>query len=119
MPDHQASDLEAPDPRDTSSDSMETESHAIARLQAHGYVHDFSIAEDGSLSEGESAYDIDDLMVDEILRFEGASNPDDESMLLAARVGSAKGTLSLPYGPDISGPQADAVRGLMTRHRRH
>ncbi len=99
-------------------DHMSTHSQEAGRLQAAGYVEDLSIDDDGKIANRLHSFDVESITVDEILRFEGMSNPDDESMLLAVTgPNGIKGTMSLPYGPDVSGAQADTIRHLMTdRH---
>lgn len=94
---------------------METMQQAIARLDAAGYTEDLSIV-DGRIacpSCGETVSP-GDVSVDEIVRFEGDTNPDDESALYAISSGPCghRGTLALAFGPDISGADADAVRAL-------
>jgi len=53
-------------------------------------------------------------VVEQTFRFEGASDPDDESILLALSCPSCgtKGTLLLPYGPAMDGPEAAALARL-------
>ena len=96
---------------------MSTHSQGVERLRADGYVENFAIDEDGKISNTSHGFDVETIAIDENLRFEGMSNPDDESMLLAVTgPNGIKGTLSLPYGPDASGAQADTIRHLMS-HR--
>ena len=93
---------------------MDTLAEQLDALHQSGFVHDFNLTEDGQLSAGDIEIGPHDVAVVHEFRFEGMSNPDDLSMLLAleGRNGDL-GTLVLPYGPDLSGPQADAVRTLM------
>jgi hypothetical protein len=53
-------------------------------------------------------------VVEQTFRFEGASDPDDESILLALSCPACgtKGTLLLPYGPAMDGPEAAALARL-------
>jgi hypothetical protein len=105
----------ADEPGGRAVEPMETMQQAVARLDAAGYTADFSIA-GGRIacpSCGETVAP-DDVSVDEVVRFEGDTNPDDESALYAISAGPCghRGTLALAFGPDISGSDADAVRAL-------
>ncbi|MDY7105109.1 MAG: hypothetical protein S0880_28315 [Actinomycetota bacterium] len=96
-------------------DEMETMQQAVARLTAAGYTEDFAI-EDGRIScpACDTTVSPSDVSVDEVVRFEGETNPDDESALYAISSGPCdhRGTLAVAFGPDISGSDADAVRAL-------
>lgn len=97
---------------------METQQEAIERLRGEGYEVDLWIAEDGVLTDGDGTWDTGSVAVDHVVRFEGMSNPDDEAMLLAVAITNGpRGLVTLPYGPDISGPQADSVRELALQGR--
>ena len=92
---------------------MDSMADAIADLEAKGYREQLTLDEDGTIGVGDDAWGVEQIAVDEIARFEGISNPDDESMVLGIRgPDGRKGILTLPYGPDLSGAQADAVRHL-------
>lgn len=54
------------------------------------------------------------LKAAEIVRFEGASDPDDEALLIAVstRDGVPLGTFTTPYGPQASAEQAEILRHL-------
>lgn len=101
-------------------DHMETESEAIERLTGAGFERNLWIDDDGRVTSGgntgdtgDTTWDPADLTVSETVRFEGTSNPDDEAILLAISLGGEPlGVLSTPYGPDVSAPQADAIRQL-------
>lgn len=76
---------------------------AIARLRAAGYDHDIRAAPDGQLRCGGCGELLDphDLVTDEIARFEGESNPDDEAILVALTTPRGhRGLYSSAYGPD-------------------
>ncbi len=96
------------------TDRMETQSEALTRLQAAGYDVDVRIDDDGGLLAGERLVEVSALTIDETVRFEGMSNPDDEAILLAVRGEEGwGGTLLLPYGPDVTADQAAVMRGLL------
>ncbi|MDZ7674856.1 MAG: hypothetical protein U5K30_07300 [Acidimicrobiales bacterium] len=97
------------------TEPMETLSEAIARLQAAGYTESLSATLDGRLRcptcGGE--HDPADVEIDEQVRFEGTSDPDDESILVALTCGcGAKGLYTTMFGPEISGEDATVVRRL-------
>lgn len=93
--------------------SMETQQQAIRRLRAQGYDADLWIAEGGTLTDGSKAWDPENAAVEHLVRFEGASNPDDEAMVLGVSIiDGPRGIVTLPYGPNLSGPQAQTVKRL-------
>lgn len=94
---------------------METLSEAINRLRAAGYDADFVPTDTGQLRcpVCDSAHDPAEMTIDEQLRFEGESDPADESLLLALSCAcGAKGLYSTMFGPDISPEDAAVVRAL-------
>ncbi len=89
---------------------METLSDAMNRLRADGYTADFSATEDGRLRCGDcrATEEPENMSVVVTERFEGDSNPDDESILLALVCGcGSKGQFTAAFGPDT--PRADAA----------
>jgi hypothetical protein len=99
-------------------DPMATPSEAIARLQAQGYTGNWFATDDHLLRCSECDEDADPSLVtiEHTLRFEGQSDPDDETIVFAlSEPGGRRGVYSAPYG--AATPAADAaVIGLM-RHR--
>lgn len=92
---------------------MDTEMQIIERLRTAGYPADIRLDRDGRLKTGTVEFDPEEAVVHEVERVEGMSNPDDASIIVAVSgPNGVKGTLVLPYGPDVSGPQADAMRSL-------
>ena len=93
---------------------METLSDAMNRLRADGFSADFSSTEDGQLRCGDcdESEEPENMSVLVTERFEGDSNPDDESILLAlvCHCGS-RGQFTAAYGPDT--PRGDAA--VLTR----
>lgn len=89
--------------------SMETLSQAMARLRAAGYREEYN-AVDASLvcgSCGEN-HDPAEVTVNEIVRFEGLSDPGDEAILYALDAGCGhRGLYPAAYGPSAS--SADTV----------
>ncbi len=65
---------------------METLREAIARLEQRGFRQAFRATSDGKLYvTGESSLAPEELIVEETVRFEGESDPGDESVLFALR----------------------------------
>ena len=94
---------------------METMREALSRLEQAGYRDQFR-AEDGSLiaRDAERKYRPEELSVDEIVRFEGVSDPGEESAIFAlhARADGVRGTYVVAYGPDIDMADVEMVRRL-------
>ncbi|MEX2293415.1 MAG: hypothetical protein WD691_06465 [Acidimicrobiales bacterium] len=90
---------------------METILEATGRLRLAGYSVDFTATEDGRLCCGDcgSLHDPATVTIDEVVRYEGASNPDDETILFALRCScSRRGLYSTGFGPS-AGPADTAV----------
>jgi hypothetical protein len=94
---------------------VETLTEAIARLREQGFLRDFSAVEGGRLRCGECGAEFDPaaLHIDEIVRFEGESDPGDESILfaLSGPCGHA-GLYSAPYGNDATPEDVAVVAAL-------
>lgn len=92
---------------------MEHLAQAVERLTVAGYSEDFR-AESGRLravGEG-SLHEPESLVIDEIVRFEGASDPDDQAVLFALRSEprGIRGTFVTAYGLYL-----DPLDGAMIR----
>ena len=101
---------------------MQTESFsgAIQRLDQGGFTHGL-MAEGGRLHNpvtGES-FDPETLTIDEVVRFEGESDPDEQAILFALRSpqGDALGTYSAVFGPSMPPEDGDVVRRLSARSK--
>jgi hypothetical protein len=98
-----------------SSEKMETLTEAINRLRADGYRHDFSAVPGGKLrcSACGTELDASTLTITAVVRFEGESDPGDESVLygLSGSCGHT-GLYSASYGSDAT-PEDIAVIGLL------
>jgi hypothetical protein len=94
---------------------------SVDRLTKAGYA-DWFKAEDGGLRSATNGcvHSPDEMRVDEFLRFEGETNPDDEAIVFALTCvpHGVKGTYTIPYGTTT--PQADAeiVRHLQSKQRK-
>ena len=100
---------------------MATVTDATRRLQAAGYTGNWYANDAGQLVCGEcgEVFDPADVIVDEVLRFEGQSDPDDEMILFAVRGPCGhQGVYSAAYGPYRS-PEDAAVIAKLPRGRSH
>jgi hypothetical protein len=98
-----------------SSQDMETLSEAIDRLRADGYTHDFFAVPGGKLRCRQCGNELDasTLTITDVVRFEGESDPEDESVLYGLSAGGAKaGLYSPPYGSSTT-PEDIAVVGAL------
>jgi hypothetical protein len=96
---------------------METLTEAIERLRGRGFTVDFSAAPGGLLrcEECGSEFDPALLHIDEIVRFEGESDPGDESILFAlSGTCGHVGLYSTAYGSDAA-PEDIAVVAALHR----
>ena len=93
----------------------ETLSAVVNRLSAAGYVDDFRAETDGLRAVAAGCiHHPESLTIDEVVRFEGLTNPDDEAVVFALRCGThgTKGTYVTSYGPQMSALDAEMVRQL-------
>ena len=95
--------------------AMETVSEALQRLTAAGYTDEYRAEAHGlrSLSK-DTIHPPSAFSVDEIVRFEGDSDPSDESAVFAltSRADGTRGTYTVAYGPMMDALDAQMVRGL-------
>ena len=94
---------------------METMADAIERLRAAGYRVDLVAAPGGRLrcTECNEITAAANSTVEDTVRFEGDSNPDDEVILIAilARCGH-RGLYSAAYGTDAPAEDAQVLQAL-------
>jgi hypothetical protein len=93
---------------------MDTLSERMRQLTDAGWVEQFAI-DAGRLICGNCAerYTAEEVEVDEVYRFEGASDPGDESILFAITTPCGhRGTLPATYGPDTPAEVAEFVTRL-------
>jgi hypothetical protein len=93
----------------------ESLSDAIERLSQRGFAHALR-AEGGRLHDlatGE-LFDPERVTIDEVVRFEGESDPDEQAILFALRSprGGALGTYSAVFGPSMPPEDGDVIRRL-------
>ena len=94
---------------------METLVEAMERLRSIGYVNDFSATADGQVRCELCRTDHDPgvISIAATLRFEGDSNPDDESILIALECEcGALGQYTAAFGPDTPAEDAVVLRAL-------
>jgi hypothetical protein len=100
---------------------METLSQAVERLRSAGYESDFR-AENGWMRATASGFlhEPESLAIEEVVRFEGESDPGDEAALFALRstVDDSRGTYVVTYGPQVDARDADVVGRLQDYRRR-
>ena len=73
----------------------------VNKLVLDGYTESFKVTEDGLYSQGKDKhYNADEVRIINFFRFEGASDPADNSILYAIETNDGtKGTLTDAYGP--------------------
>jgi hypothetical protein len=95
--------------------TLESMSDAIGRLGRRGFAHEL-IADGGRLRDVQTRerYDPELLAIEEIVRFEGASDPDEQAILfaLASPSGQPLGTWATAYGPAMPPEDVEVVRRL-------
>lgn len=100
---------------------METLSQAVNRLTAAGYRDDFRAEPGGLAAVGSHClHEPEDLVIEEIVRFEGASDPGDEAIVFALRceIHGTRGTWVVTFGPSVDPLDAEMVRRLSDGRRR-
>jgi hypothetical protein len=95
------------------------ESTQLDVLRTAGYVVDFEIGRSGLAVSGGDPVAVGDVHIDGEYRFEGASNPDDESLVMALHddVSGRLGVLITAYGPAASGAEAEVLTALAANQR--
>jgi|SRR5581483_3211246 len=94
---------------------METLLDATDRLRAIGFDLDFSATANGALQCRACGMDHapEDMTIEEIVRYEGASDPADQAILLAlCSACGRRGLYSAGYGPGAATADVEALRRL-------
>jgi hypothetical protein len=94
----------------------------VSHFTAHGYTGGFR-AENGELRDVVTGltYRPEQLQIDDLVRFEGESDPGDSAAVFALSdsEGAKRGTYVVTFGPEMDRFDAEAVRRLRdARHRR-
>ena len=100
---------------------METLAQAVDRLTAAGYQDDFRAECGGLRAVGTGClHEPESLVIEEVVRFEGASDPEDEAVLFALRCEThgTRGTYVVAYGPSVDPLDAEMVHRLTDGRRR-
>jgi len=85
----------------STSGAMSTLATCMNKLVADGYTGNFKVDEKGLLAEGDKHYKPDQVHIKNFFRFEGESDPADNSILYAIELADGtKGTLTDAYGSD-------------------
>jgi hypothetical protein len=102
---------------DSKSTEMETLDSAVRRLERAGYADALRASEDGFIEVRTGRiHPPETLIVDEIVRFEGKSDPADEAVLFALRAPdqSLRATFVATYGPAADPVSAPLIKRLDT-----
>lgn len=95
--------------------AMETILEASERLRRRGYAGDFSATDEGLLRcQGcGTNHEPAELEIHEVVRYEGASNPDDEEILFALECGCGRrGLYVSAFGPGVGTGDVAVLRKL-------
>lgn len=96
---------------------MTTLSEVMNHLSKEGYTFDFNIAAKSGDTQNPIADHPENFLIDKFYRFEGASDPEDESILYAisSTDGKIKGLLVDGYGVSAEYPVEEIVKKIKTR----
>lgn len=99
------------------SNGMETVSEALVRLVKSGYAESFAAKEEGQIQDSaHHTYDAYEFTVEQVARFEGTTDLEDESAIFALRHRSGlKGTLLVAFGPQMPTEEMEVVERLHTK----
>lgn len=100
-----------------------TLAEALARFEAAGYTAQLGVVEGGLVRcySCHTDHDPASMELNEILRVEGASDPDDEVAVVAMTCPKCdcKGTLVFKYGSEATPDESDVLRALEDRREGH
>ena len=102
--------------------ALETLAQAIARLERRGFRHSLRACSGGLRAvRGGESFAPEDFQIDEIVRFEGETDPAEEVALFAllGPDGAPFGTYASMYGPATPPEDAEVVRRLRGARSRH
>jgi hypothetical protein len=93
--------------------ALESMTDVLTRLESAGYETELR-AQDSSLSGGELTADPEAFSVDEVIRFEGESDPDDEAAVFALthRESGTKGVYIVAYGAEMDPADTEVASRL-------
>lgn len=102
------------------NESFGTLSETINGLIGIGYTHDFNVQEECLVCrQNNTSLSPEDFQIDKVYRFEGASNPDDQSILYAisSLKFDMKGTLVNGYGISSDEATSKIIERLQTNKK--
>lgn len=103
-------------------DPMETMVDALRRFGGRGYTDEFQARPEGlrSLATGD-VFSPEDLIVEDVARFEGSSDPGDEATIFALRSenGRTRGTYTVTFGTNMDALDAAMVPRLKEGRKDH
>ena len=103
-------------------DPMETMVDALRRFSGRGYTDAFQAKPEGlrSLETG-AIFSPEDLVVEDVARFEGQSDPGDEATIFALRSqdGGIRGTYTVTFGTYMDALDAVMVPRLRDARKEH
>jgi len=99
------------------SNGMETVSEALERLVKVGYTESFAAKAQGQIQDStHRIYDAGEFTVEQVARFEGTTDLEDESAIFALKHSSGvKGTLLVAFGPQMPTEELEVVERLHTK----
>ncbi len=91
---------------------MQTLSETTNDAFARGYIENFKVVTSGlSTADGKMIYNPQDITISGLYRFEGLSDPQDNSILYIIETNDGKkGTLIDAYGPDADAKISSFIR---------
>jgi len=94
-----------------------TISEAINKLRDQGFVLDFQV-ENNSFVIDSKLYDPEQIEIVDLYRYEGDSDPADESSVFALTApGGLKGILVAGYGPNANEEMGEMIKHLHFKYR--
>jgi hypothetical protein len=100
---------------------METMHQAISRLERRGFSEAFHATRGGELQVDDAPPLAPEfLVIEEMVRFEGESDPEDEAVLfaLSSQDGRVHGTFVASFGTPSDAASAEAIQRLARQRRR-
>ena len=88
---------------------------ALSELEKRGFVDQFRAEEKGlRATKADRTFEPEELVIEETARFEGDSNPAEQTLLfaLASRDGAVRGTYTVAFGPEMDPRDTKMVRAL-------
>ena len=103
------------------AETPESVLEAVQLLEREGYTANTTVHPDGTMSCGacRKTHTIDGALVDQVFRFEGASDPDDEAIVFGMRCPECgvRGVIVSAFGPNAEPAVLDHLVLLDSRFR--